>query len=328
MQAVSGARDPVEVDVGDQAQQRVAHHFELGVHADRVDGLLVGDDRVALRIRLQRPGQAHRRPAVRGPAHADRPPAQDRHVAEGPEIGAPGHQGRIAYPVGERLEADELGVDVEREADLGVIEAERVGIPAHQRPVPDRGRPELARDRVHRIALVPVADEADEPGEVLRLVPVALADQPAVRLRLAREAADAALIVVPDHHIERHRKPEPYRSQAELGVDHGRGVGALALDVGHRQAHVRARRAAEQTRRRIPECPVARGRIGRRRALRLLRNGGGGDQDSGGENARSHGRLQSVGAIRRYRTPSGRSEKTAGAATRGGWPFPLQRRRM
>src|SRR6267143_909515 len=182
---------------------------------------------------------------------------------------------------------------------LGMIQAERVGVPVHQRSVPDRGCPELAGERVHRIALVSVADEADEPGEVLRLVPVAPADQAAVRLRLAREAARTALVVVPDHQIERHGEPEPHRSQAELGVDHGRGVGALALDVGHRQAHERALCAAEQPRRRIPERPVARGCVGRRLALRLLRHGGGGDQDGGGEDARSHGRLQSEGAIRR-----------------------------
>src|SRR5205823_602805 len=105
---------------------------------------------------------------------------------KGPDVGPARHQAGVAHPVRQRLRAGEVRVHVEGEPGLRMVEAQRVRIPADQRAVPDGRGPELTREEVERVAFVAVADVADEPRIVLRLVPVAAAEEAEVRLRLAR----------------------------------------------------------------------------------------------------------------------------------------------
>src|SRR5947208_3812228 len=100
-----------------------------------------------------------------------------------------------------------------------MVEAQRVRIPADQRAVPDGRGPELTREHVERVALVAVADIADEPRVVLRLVPVPSAEQAEVRLRLARGGAEAALVVVPDKRFSRTERPKANRSRMDSVVN-------------------------------------------------------------------------------------------------------------
>src|SRR5207302_2952898 len=178
--------------------------------------------------------------------------------------------------------------------------------------------PELTREHVERVALVAVADVADEPRVVLRLVPVPAAEEAEVRLRLARGGTEAALVVVADQEVERHREAESHRPEIELGVDHRRGVGALALDVVDRQADVRARSAPEEQGR-IRERLSVRGgciRLALAGAGLVLGRRRGGEEQGRPENAQSHFPLPVSRRKSTVPNVSRRSEKSDAPATR------------
>jgi len=119
VQAVSGSAIRLSRRTGSRSSASCARP-RLRVHADRVDGLLVGDDRVALGIDC-RAREAHRA-CDPSPLTADGPPAQEgmcrRAGHSAPAISSDATQSvRVSRP--------ELGVDVEGRPTLD-DEAERL----------------------------------------------------------------------------------------------------------------------------------------------------------------------------------------------------------
>src|SRR5207248_6671238 len=87
---------------------------------------------------------------------AEGQPAQPGHPGEGANVGATTEDAHSGHVVDQRLDAEIVAVEIEGDAELALIEAERVRIAIDQGAVSQARAPQLAREQVDRLALVAV----------------------------------------------------------------------------------------------------------------------------------------------------------------------------